>query len=177
MQLRSQSQKLEAVRARSSFAEPALRLKHSLQEPALRLKHSLQEPMEFLRRGASLAEPGVLSQSTLHEPGLKLQQVAVPARPSPSPSMVLKDTVVAPLGPFGTAKRIIQREGFLSLYKGLTAVWTGTFNAVLYTFVCGMYCGCSNASFCERFSWLLTTPHFHSFYRHYPQNGHSLRFV
>lgn len=130
MQLRQQSQKLEAVRARSSLAEPALRLKHSLQEPALRLKHSLQEPMEFLRKGsASMAEPGVLSQQTLHEPGLRLEgaaRVAVPPPPVPA-SHVLKDTVVAPLGPIGTAKRIIQREGFLALYKGLTAVWTGMY--------------------------------------------------
>lgn len=122
MQLRNQSQKLEAVRARSSLAEPALRLKHSLQEPALRLKHSLQEP--FLR-SASLAEPsGVLHQATtLHEPGLKLEPVAKPVRPPPS--MLLKDTVVATLGPIGTAKRIVHREGFMALYKGLTAVWTG----------------------------------------------------
>lgn len=125
MQLRQQSQKLEAVRARSSLAEPALRLKHSLQEPALRLKHSLQEPMEALRRGTSLAEPGVLSQATLHEPGLKLETTTVARPPPPPPSLLLKDTVVAPLGPFGTAKRIVQREGFLALYKGLTAVWTG----------------------------------------------------
>lgn len=131
MQLRQQSQKLEAVRARSSLAEPALRLKHSLQEPALRLKHSLQEPMEFLRKGsASMAEPGVLSQQTLHEPGLRLEgaaRVAVPPPPPVPASHVLKDTVVAPLGPIGTAKRIIQREGFLALYKGLTAVWTGMY--------------------------------------------------
>lgn len=126
MQLRQQSQKLEAVSKRSSFAEPALRLKHSLQEPALRLKHSLQEPMEMFRRGTSMAEPGVLSQSTLHEPGLKLETTTV-VRPAPPASHVLKDTVVAPLGPFGTAKRIVQREGFFALYKGLTAVWTGMY--------------------------------------------------
>lgn len=33
--------------------------------------------------------------------------------------------VTASLGPIGTARRIVQREGFLSLYKGLTAVYTG----------------------------------------------------
>ena len=100
MQLRQQSQKLEAVRARSSLAEPALRIKHSLAEPALRLKHSLQEPLELLRRGTSLAEPGVLHQSALHEPGLKLEHVA--RRPPPVPaSDMLKNTVQAQLGPFG----------------------------------------------------------------------------
>ena len=49
--------------------------------------------------------------------------------------MVLKDTVVASLGPFGTAKRIIQREGFMSLYKGLTAVWTGIVPKMAIRFV------------------------------------------
>lgn len=34
-------------------------------------------------------------------------------------------TVTATLGPLGTATRIIKREGFFSLYKGLTAVYTG----------------------------------------------------
>jgi solute carrier family 25 citrate transporter 1 len=130
MQLRSQSQTLEAVRARSSLVEPALRLKHSLREPALRLKHSLQEP--FLRH-TSLAEPGVLSQTTLHEPGLRVAAAATTVRPPPS--MVLKNNVVAPLGPFGTAKRIIQREGFMSLYKGLTAVWTGIIPKMAIRFV------------------------------------------
>mmetsp|Transcript_19187 Transcript_19187/g.28739 ORF Transcript_19187/g.28739 Transcript_19187/m.28739 type:complete len:275 (+) Transcript_19187:3-827(+) len=33
--------------------------------------------------------------------------------------------VKASLGPIGTARRIVQREGFLSLYKGLTAVYFG----------------------------------------------------
>jgi hypothetical protein len=33
--------------------------------------------------------------------------------------------VQATMGPIGTAKRIVQREGFLALYKGLTAVYTG----------------------------------------------------
>lgn len=135
MQLRQQSQKLEAVRARSSLAEPMLRLKHSLAEPALRIKHSLQEPLEMMRRGTSLAEPGVLSQATLHEPGLKLETAGARPPPAVTANMVLKDTVVAPLGPFGTAKRIIQREGFLSLYKGLTAVWTGIIPKMAIRFV------------------------------------------
>jgi hypothetical protein len=44
-------------------------------------------------------------------------------------------TVVAPLGPFGTAKRIIQREGPLALYKGLTAVYTGIIPKMAIRFV------------------------------------------
>lgn len=34
-------------------------------------------------------------------------------------------TVTASLGPLGTAQRIIKREGYFSLYKGLSAVYTG----------------------------------------------------
>ncbi|EED88517.1 succinate/fumarate mitochondrial transporter, partial [Thalassiosira pseudonana CCMP1335] len=42
---------------------------------------------------------------------------------------------VAPLGPFGTARRIIQREGPLALYKGLTAVYTGIVPKMAIRFV------------------------------------------
>ncbi|KAL3757481.1 hypothetical protein ACHAWU_006688 [Discostella pseudostelligera] len=45
------------------------------------------------------------------------------------------NTVVAPLGPFGTARRIIQREGPLALYKGLTAVYTGIIPKMAIRFV------------------------------------------
>jgi solute carrier family 25 citrate transporter 1 len=44
-------------------------------------------------------------------------------------------TVVATLGPFGTARRIIQREGPLALYKGLTAVYTGIVPKMAIRFV------------------------------------------
>ncbi|KAL7464940.1 hypothetical protein ACHAXS_005272 [Conticribra weissflogii] len=43
--------------------------------------------------------------------------------------------VQAPLGPFGTARRIIQREGPLALYKGLTAVYTGIVPKMAIRFV------------------------------------------
>ena len=45
------------------------------------------------------------------------------------------NTVVDPLGPFGTARRIIQREGPLALYKGLTAVYTGIIPKMAIRFV------------------------------------------
>ena len=48
-----------------------------------------------------------------------------PLTASPAPPSNYVQTVVAPLGPFGTARRIIQREGPMALYKGLTAVYTG----------------------------------------------------
>mmetsp|Transcript_6529 Transcript_6529/g.14769 ORF Transcript_6529/g.14769 Transcript_6529/m.14769 type:complete len:504 (+) Transcript_6529:528-2039(+) len=43
--------------------------------------------------------------------------------------------VVAPLGPFGTARRIVEREGPLALYKGLTAVYTGIVPKMAIRFV------------------------------------------
>lgn len=101
MQLRRQQSTIQAVRARSSLHEPGFttRAMSSLSEPRLSVLHS----------------------NAVHEPGIqriKLGQQAVSA-PVRSP------IVTATLGPIGTAKRIIQREGFFSLYKGLTAVYTG----------------------------------------------------
>lgn len=43
--------------------------------------------------------------------------------------------VVATLGPFGTARRIVTREGPLALYKGLTAVYTGIIPKMAIRFV------------------------------------------
>ena len=40
-------------------------------------------------------------------------------------SVVASGAAVAPLGPIGTARRIVKREGFIALYKGLSAVYTG----------------------------------------------------
>lgn len=105
MQLRRQQSTIQAVRARSSLHEPGFttRSMSSLAEPRLSVLHS---------------------SSGVHEPGqsiqrMKLGQQAHAIAPPRAP------VVTATLGPIGTAKRIIQREGFLSLYKGLTAVYTG----------------------------------------------------
>jgi solute carrier family 25 (mitochondrial citrate transporter), member 1 len=64
-----------------------------------------------------------MHQGALHEPSLKMTTATVspPARAIKYSGAV----VTAPLGPFGTAKRIVQREGFLALYKGLGAVYVG----------------------------------------------------
>jgi len=43
--------------------------------------------------------------------------------------------VQATLGPIGTARRIVQREGFFALYKGLTAVYTGIIPKMAIRFV------------------------------------------
>ena len=42
---------------------------------------------------------------------------------------------VNPIGPIETAKRIIQKEGFVSLYKGLTAVYSGIVPKMALRFV------------------------------------------
>jgi len=59
-------------------------------------------------------------------------KVATASSPSSSSG---GSVIVAPLGPFGTARRIIQREGPLALYKGLTAVYTGIVPKMAIRFV------------------------------------------
>jgi solute carrier family 25 citrate transporter 1 len=106
MQLRRQTTSVEkvVVKMRDSLMEPALRIKHSLQEPAGRL---------------ATAEPGMARMSTAAGPAVT-EAVRFGGKTTVAPG-----TTVAPLGPIGTAQRIVQREGFLALYKGLTAVYTG----------------------------------------------------
>lgn len=92
---------------------------------AVRARSSLHEPGMTRRSMSSLAEPkfSVLHSSSFHEP-----TATAPPQPRPGPT-------VASLGPIGTARRIIQREGFLSLYKGLTAVWCGIIPKMAVRFV------------------------------------------
>lgn len=108
MQLRRQATSVEkvVVKMRDSMMEPALRIKHSLQEPAARMATAGAEP--GLARMTSMAAPSV---TQVVRAGGKTTSAAAP--------------VVATLGPIGTARRIVEREGFLALYKGLTAVYTG----------------------------------------------------
>jgi len=106
MQLRRQETTVEKV---------VVKMRNSLMEPALRLKHSLQEPIPPLTRG--LHEPAMTMPTTSNPP------VTIAVRSVPGSSAGA--TVVAPLGPIGTARRIVQREGFFALYKGLSAVYTG----------------------------------------------------
>jgi len=54
---------------------------------------------------------------------------------SSAPTPTSTGAVVAPLGPFGTARRIVQREGPMALYKGLTAVYTGIIPKMAIRFV------------------------------------------
>jgi len=124
MQLRKNA--VDSNQIRNSFVEPALRLKHSMQEPFLRPEPSLT--------GASQA---TIAKSTLHEPGFLgrggTQGAAGHAQIVIKPTG--RGTVQATLGPIGTAKRIVQREGFFALYKGLTAVYTGIVPKMAIRFV------------------------------------------
>jgi solute carrier family 25 citrate transporter 1 len=122
MQLRKNQVESVEKRIQHSLVEPALRLKHSLQEPALRMQ-SLTATAEQGGGGAAATLRGLPPQtSTTHS------KLTVQVKPMPG-------TTVATLGPIGTAKRIVQREGFLSLYKGLTAVWMGIVPKMAIRFV------------------------------------------
>lgn len=120
MQLRRQTTSVEKV---------VVKMRDSLMEPALRLKHSLQEPAG---RFAPAAEPGMARMSAAAGPSVT-QVVRAGGKTTGTASGGA--TVVAPLGPIGTAQRIIQREGFLALYKGLTAVYTGIVPKMAIRFV------------------------------------------
>jgi solute carrier family 25 (mitochondrial citrate transporter), member 1 len=104
MQLRRQTTSVEKV---------VVKIRHSLVEPTLRFQQSFSEPLSTTRN---------LRMAGGYEPGLAMQTPATPAT-----ATVHRPAVVqAPLGPIGTARRIIEREGFMALYKGLTAVYAGS---------------------------------------------------
>lgn len=118
---------MQLRRQTASVEQAVVTVRNSLVEPAMRLRGSMQEPM-------------VVKAAGIHEPGLQLghppaasttyrQTVAIPTPKAP------KGTVQAPLGPLGTARRIVQREGFFALYKGLTAVWGGIIPKMAIRFV------------------------------------------
>mmetsp|Transcript_4184 Transcript_4184/g.8685 ORF Transcript_4184/g.8685 Transcript_4184/m.8685 type:complete len:385 (+) Transcript_4184:107-1261(+) len=123
--------RMQLRRQEASVDRVIVKIKHSLQEPAMRLQHSLKEP--FLRSSAAVAEPPI------HEPNVyirpttaRLTEAVLKKGTTPG---AYRGSVQASLGPFGTAHRIIQREGFLSLYKGLTAVYTGIVPKMAIRFV------------------------------------------
>lgn len=107
MQLRRQATSVEKV---------VVKMRDSMMEPALRIKHSLAEP--GFQRMAATAAPGVTE--VVRTGGRSAAAVGAAGASA--------GTTVATLGPIGTAQRIIQREGFVALYKGLTAVYTGPLN-------------------------------------------------
>jgi solute carrier family 25 (mitochondrial citrate transporter), member 1 len=149
MQLRRQ--------AATTVDQAVLKVRHSLMEPALRLRNSLSEPSPSATvMHKTTPMTAATGTASLHEPGLRLslrpaQSVVVAAASASGYStVVIKPikssvhqtqqqphgaTVTASLGPMGTARRIIQREGFFALYKGLTAVYTGIVPKMAIRFV------------------------------------------
>ena len=130
MQLRRQATSVEKV---------VVKMRDSLMEPALRLKHSLAEPGMARFAGASAAgatsEPGLARMTANAAPSVTQVIRAGGRTTTTGASTGGGTTVVATLGPIGTAQRIIQREGFLALYKGLTAVYTGIVPKMAIRFV------------------------------------------
>lgn len=87
-----------------------------------------QSTLHAVRARSSLMEPGMRSFSSLAEPKLNVLTSDVISR-------ARAQAVTATMGPFGTARRIVEREGFFSLYKGLTAVWCGIIPKMAIRFV------------------------------------------
>lgn len=140
MQLRRQ--------ATPSIEQVVVTVRNSLVEPALRFKHSLQDPTSSYKVTPVIQGNGTAAM--LHEPGWKATAMAT--APSVSPhanhrTVVIKPpsiggttttgptAVHAPLGPIGTARRIVEREGFMALYKGLSAVYAGIIPKMAIRFV------------------------------------------
>jgi solute carrier family 25 (mitochondrial citrate transporter), member 1 len=115
------------LRRQNNTVETAVKkMRDSLMEPALRLKHSLQEPV--LKASAATLEPSLVGGAA----------TITNAATAPRHTVIIKassNVVQAPLGPIGTATRIIKREGFLALYKGLTAVYMGIIPKMAIRFV------------------------------------------
>lgn len=127
---------LDTIKTRMQLRKNSVdttKIKNSLVEPALRIKHSLQEP--FARPEPTLTSSGepILTRGHLHEPGFVGKATTGHAKVVIQPTS--RGTVQASLGPFGTAKRIVQREGFFALYKGLSAVYTGIIPKMAIRFV------------------------------------------
>mmetsp|Transcript_72459 Transcript_72459/g.203431 ORF Transcript_72459/g.203431 Transcript_72459/m.203431 type:complete len:387 (+) Transcript_72459:37-1197(+) len=127
MQLRKNAVAVDTTKIRNSLVEPALRIKHSLQEPFARPEPSL-----------SGAGDAVLSKAHVHEPGFVGRAATADFAAGHAKVIIQptsRGTVQASMGPFGTAKRIVQREGFFALYKGLTAVYFGIVPKMAIRFV------------------------------------------
>jgi solute carrier family 25 (mitochondrial citrate transporter), member 1 len=146
MQLRRQ--------AAPTVTQTVIAIRHSLVEPALRFTSSLSDPTKNARSvGGGVGVGG----GGLHEPALQFKGVsgvsgggaatavlpssttAATATVPPQMNVISKaanpNVVSAPLGPWGTAKRIVQREGFFALYKGLSAVYAGIIPKMAIRFV------------------------------------------
>mmetsp|Transcript_9064 Transcript_9064/g.13319 ORF Transcript_9064/g.13319 Transcript_9064/m.13319 type:complete len:294 (-) Transcript_9064:719-1600(-) len=95
-----------------------------------------QSTLQAVRARSSLHEPGMTrSMSSLAEPKFSALHSSSFQEPVMVTTKRTSTAVTASLGPIGTARRIIEREGFLSLYKGLTAVWCGIIPKMAIRFV------------------------------------------
>mmetsp|Transcript_28256 Transcript_28256/g.40460 ORF Transcript_28256/g.40460 Transcript_28256/m.40460 type:complete len:393 (+) Transcript_28256:286-1464(+) len=105
-----------------------------------RVRHSLRN-LDPLNRTGLVGGVTPLSRTTWKEPDpltnrsrlataktinspASLSLISTPATPA-APSPATAGVHSHGLGPIGTARRIVEREGFLALYKGLSAVYTG----------------------------------------------------
>eukprot|EP00934_Nitzschia_sp_Nitz4_P003496 Nitzschia sp. Nitz4//scaffold129_size63868//57626//58744//NITZ4_006207-RA/size63868-processed-gene-0.64-mRNA-1//1//CDS//3329534929//3486//frame0 len=103
------------MQLRKTSVEPK-KPKNSLVEPAAPASQTLK---------TTATMPKVGGAAKLHEPGFAPTGGASAGHAKVTVQPTKPGTVSAPLGPWGTAKRIVQREGFFALYKGLTAVYMG----------------------------------------------------
>lgn len=95
-----------------------------------------QSTIQAVRARSSLMEPGMTRNfSSLAEPKLSGLHKSTESAATQLASKPRSTKVIASLGPIGTARRIIEREGFFSLYKGLTAVWCGIIPKMAIRFV------------------------------------------
>lgn len=101
-----------------------MQLRKSMVEPKKSTTHSFVEPAQPPKMASVGAAAQTVSTGAVHEPGFRPAGASTGhAKVTVKPTSA--GTVQATLGPFGTAKRIVQREGFFALYKGLTAVYMG----------------------------------------------------
>lgn len=126
----------------SSCCHPLDTIKTRMQlrrQQAQSIGHSLRNINPLNRRGASSIGVAPLNRSSMSEPGTPTS-----AAKSSSTGLATSRGVgssagmasrVHGLGPIGTARRIIDREGFAALYKGLTAVYTGIIPKMAIRFV------------------------------------------
>lgn len=137
---------LDTIKTRMQLRKNTIdtqQIRHSLMEPAHQIRHSLMEPTGMLRQtisGSGLRttpNPEVLVNANMHEPAPIAQKAG---KATTTYAKIIEKpfhngTVRASLGPFGSAKRIVQREGFFALYKGLTAVYAGIVPKMAIRFV------------------------------------------
>ena len=134
-------------------------VKKSIKKETVRIKTNVKAATSSTSSSTSASGVGSSTSSAMHDVGWKQRlptATTTSSAASAATSTMIKSstttsttttaaaaaattttspTVVATLGPFGTARRIIQREGPMALYKGLTAVYTGIVPKMAIRFV------------------------------------------